>query len=156
MDAEKGEEKLPLKERITNFSEIYLAHHEISEKCKNHVFKIGSFYLCVGCTSVFIGIIIANIIIFSLFEFFKNNPLVLALITSFGVLIALIQLLIKPKNKWVKAFMRFSLGAGLGALLSLIVFIPNFYLKFGIAILIGIGTVLYNIVRRNSPENGCN
>ncbi len=52
--------------------------------------------------------------------------------------------------------MRFSLGAGLGALLSLIVFIPNFYLKFGIAILLGIGTVLYNIVRRNSPENGCN
>jgi hypothetical protein len=69
------------------------------EECKNHVFKIGSFYLCVGCTSVFIGIIIANIFVFSLFEFFKNNPLVLALITSFGVLIALLQLLIKPKNK---------------------------------------------------------
>jgi len=155
MDTEKREEKLTIKERMENFSKLYLAHHEINEKCKNHVFKIGQFYLCVGCTSVFIGIIIANIMIFSFFDFFINNPIVLALITSFGVLITLLQLLIKPRNKWMKALMRFSLGVGFSALLSLIVFIPNVFLKLGIVILLGIGTVLYNIVRRNSPENGC-
>ncbi len=154
MDADE-DEKLTTKERIKNFSELYLAHHEISEECKNHVFKIGPFYLCVGCTSVFIGTIIASIMIISFYDFFINNPIILALITSFGVLIALLQLLIKPRNKWVKALMRFTLGAGFGALLSLIVFIPNVYLKLGIIILLGIGTGLFNVVRRNSPKSEC-
>ncbi|MHA1346950.1 MAG: hypothetical protein ACTSVO_07610 [Candidatus Heimdallarchaeaceae archaeon] len=155
MDTVKKEEKLSVKERIKNFSELYLAHHEISEKCENHVFKIGPFYLCVGCTSVFVGIVSFSIFLFIFYSTFKTYPLVLALITSFGVSLALLQLVIKPKNKWVKALMRFLLGVGIGALLAIVVIIPNIYLKFGFFILLGIGTVLYNIVRRNSPENSC-
>jgi uncharacterized membrane protein (DUF485 family) len=156
MDAEKGEEKLPIKERLKNFSDLYLAHHEISEECKNHVFKIGPFYLCVGCTSVFLGIIFFSIFLFSFLDTFRAYPLILALVTSFGVSIALLQLVIKPRNKWNKALMRFTLGVGMGALLAIIIFIPNWYLKYGLFILLGIGTVLYNVVRRNSSENYCN
>ena len=155
MVAEKGEGKLPIKERIKNFSELYLAHHEISEECKNHIFKIGPFYLCVGCTSVIIGLLIEGIILFSFLNFFTTRPIVLALITSFGVSLALLQLLLKPKNKLIKTFMRFSLGFGVGALLALMVMIPNWYWKIGLFILFLLGTILYNRVRRDYANNQC-
>jgi FtsH-binding integral membrane protein len=155
MTAEKGEGKLPIKERLKNFSELYLAHHEISEECKNHVFKIGPFYLCVGCTSVIIGLLIEGIILFSFLDFFTTYPIVLALITSFGVFIALLQLLLKPKNKMIKTFMRFSLGLGMGALLAIMVMIPNWYWKIGLFTLLIFGTILYNKVKRNYPTDSC-
>ena len=154
MKADEKEE-LSIKERIKNFSELYLAHHEICEECKNHVFKIGPLYLCVGCTSVFLGIVIFGIILFSFFDIFRGFPLIVALITSFGVFMALIQLFIKPTNKLLKALMRFSLGLGMGAFLALLVFIPNWYLKFGLFVLLGIGTILYNIVRSYSHMDDC-
>ncbi len=155
MTAEKGEGKLPIKERMKNFSELYLAHHEISEECKNHVFKIGPFYLCVGCTSVIIGIIIEGIILFIFLGFFTTYPIVLALITSFGVFLALLQLIVKPKNKLIKTLMRFSLGFGMGALFALMVMIPNWYLKIGLFILVLLGTILYNRVRRDYANDSC-
>ena len=148
-------EELSIKERIKNFSELYLAHHEISEECKNHVFKIGPFYLCVGCTSVFIGVVIFGIIQFSFLDFFRGFPLIIALISSYGVFMALMQLLIKPTNKLLKALMRFSLGLGMGAFFALLVFIPNWYLKFGLFIFLGIGTILYNIVRSYTHMSDC-
>ncbi len=151
-----GEKKeLSIKERIKNFSELYLAHHEICEECKNHVFKMGPLYLCVGCTSVFLGIVIFGIILFSFFDVFSGSPLIIALISSYGVFMALMQLFIKPKNKLLKALMRFSLGLGMGAFFALLVFIPNWYLKFGLLILLGIGTLLYNIVRNYSHMDDC-
>ncbi|MBY9001761.1 MAG: hypothetical protein KGD64_12660 [Candidatus Heimdallarchaeota archaeon] len=155
MNDEKEEEKLSLNVRIKNFSELYLAHHEISEDCKNHFFKIGPFYLCVGCTSVIAGIIIEGIILFSFLDFFNTNPIALALITSYGVSLALLQLLLKPKNKLIKIFMRFSLGFGMGTLLAIVVMIPNWYWKIGLFILLVLGTFLYNKVRRDFASDPC-
>ncbi|MHA1551541.1 MAG: hypothetical protein ACTSQC_06325 [Candidatus Heimdallarchaeaceae archaeon] len=141
-------EELTIKEKIKIFSKLYLAHHEICEECKNHVFKIGPLYLCVGCT-------IFGIILFSFLDVFKGFPLVVALITSYGVFMALMQLFLKPTNKLLKTLMRFSLGLGMGSFFALLVFIPNWYLKFGLFILLGIGTILYNIVRSYSHMDDC-
>ena len=155
MNSPNEEEKLPLRDRIKNFSELYLSHHEINEKCKHHVFKIGPLYLCVGCTSVLLGFITFLISFFVWLEFFLPNPLALALTASFGVLMSLIQLWFKPKLKWVKSLMRLSLGVGLSAFVGLIVLIPNIFLKLGLFLLLVIGTILYNIVRRSLNEDNC-
>ena len=156
-DRMKSDEKeeLTIKEKIKIFSKLYLAHHEICEECKNHVFKIGPLYLCVGCTSVIFGVVIFGIILFSFLDVFRGFPLVIALITSYGVFMALMQLFTKPTSKLLKVLMRFSLGLGMGAFFALLVFIPNWYLKFGLFILLGIGTILYNIVRSYSHMDDC-
>lgn len=155
MNSEKEESKLTISERITNFSELYLAHHPICDECRNHVFKIGPLFLCVGCTCVISGFLIFGIFLFSFLDFFYGFPLSVALITSYGVLMSLIQLFTKPKNKWLKVLMRFSLGLGMGAFLALIVFLTNWFLKFGLLFLLIIGTFLYNIVRSYSHLDDC-
>ncbi len=155
MSSEKEETKKSLSERTTHFSEIYLAHHPISAECRNHVFKIGPLYLCVGCTSVITGFIVMTIIQFSYLEPFRLYPLIPAIITSAGVFMALLQLFTKPKKKLLKVIMRFSLGLGMGTFILLIVLVPNWYLKMCLLILYAIGTVLYNSVRSYSHMDDC-
>jgi hypothetical protein len=143
------------KEKIKNFSALYLAHHPLCIKFRNHVFKIGSLYLCVGCFSVLTGFLVFTIL-FSVFQdFFQTNPIILAFISLSGVILSLIQLLLKPNFKWTKASFRFLLGAALGAYNGLIILLPKIWLGFILFLLFFPGVYLYNILRGSSPFIEC-
>ena len=143
-------------QRLKLFSMQYLAHHPLCIKFKNHVFVVGSLFLCVGCTSVLLGFISFTILFFVLQDIFLLRPLVVALVTTAGVIIALIQLILKPNNKWIKAFFRLSLGIGLGSFTGLIVLTPHWGLKIGLFFFLFPGVYLYNKLRGPSPYEECN
>lgn len=150
--------------RLKRFSMEYLAHHPVCGKFDNHVFRLGSLILCVGCTSVIIGFIVQTVVFFSLIGVYKTYPLIAGLTAVYGVLLALIQVFLKPKNKWVKTFFRFSLGIGLSGYTSIIILTSGLsYLIGHYTILVQIvlfllllpGVFLYNILRGDSPYLEC-
>ncbi len=155
--------KKSFSERMRIFSIRYLAHHPSCIKFDNHIFKIGQLFLCVGCTSVFIGFISYTIVFFSLLNYFKQFPYIIGAIAAFGVGIALIQVLLKPKLKLIKASFRFFLGIGLGAYISLIVQVSSIsqlgnyamLVQIGLFLLLLPGIYLYNILRGDSPYLEC-
>ncbi|MCE7738645.1 MAG: hypothetical protein KAU62_15870 [Candidatus Heimdallarchaeota archaeon] len=150
--------------RVRTFSMQYLAHHPACDKFNNHIFRIGSLFLCVGCTSVFLAFISYTIVFFSMLSFFTSFPYANGIFAAFGVAMALTQVFLKPNNKWIKALMRFSLGIGLGAYTALIVQVSNLSSQIGyFTILIQIalflllipGVFLYNVLRGDSPYLEC-
>ena len=100
-------------QKLRHFSMQYLAHHPLCYKFSNHVFKIGSLYLCVGCFSVIFGFIVSSVIFFVFKNFFQTIPIGLALTALIGVSLSIIQLLLKPKLKLLKFLFRFPLGISL-------------------------------------------
>jgi hypothetical protein len=143
------------KQKIENFSALFLAHHPLCLKFRNHVFKIGSLYLCVGCFSVLTGFLVFTIL-FSVFQnYFKSHPTVLAIIAIIGVSLSLLQLLLKPNNKWIKATFRFLLGSSLGAYNGFIIMIPKLWLGFVLFIFLFPGVYLYSILRGTSSFKEC-
>ncbi len=142
-------------QRLKLFSMQYLAHHPLCIKFKNHVFVIGPLSLCVGCTSVLLGFISFTILFFVMQNIFLIRPLILASVAASGVFIALIQVLLRPSNKWIKALFRLVLGIGLGSFTGLIVLVPNWGLKIGLFFFLFPGVYLYNILRGLSPYLEC-
>ena len=104
---------------------------------------------------MFLGFISFTILFFVLQDNFIARPLSLALVALNGVILALIQLLLRPNKKWIKASLRFSLGIGLGAFTGLIVLTPHWGLKIGLFLLLFPGVYLYNILRGISPYMEC-
>ncbi len=142
----------------------YLAHHPVCHKFENHIFRLGSLLLCVGCTSVISGFIIHTIIFFSLLDTFKAYPIISGLLAAFGTGMALIQVFLKPKRRWLKSFFRFCLGIGLGAYVSIIVLTADLFYVIGdytilvqlaLFVLLIPGVYLYNILRGDSPYLEC-
>lgn len=154
MNEEKGVEG-NRKNRIKNFSALYLAHHPLCVKFRNHVFKIGSLYLCVGCFSIIIGFMFFSIFFFVFKSFFQSLPIVLALIALSGVSLSLLQLVLKPNFKWSKAIFRFLLGSALGSFVGIIILTPKIWLGFILFLLLFPGAYLYNILRGTSPYEEC-
>ena len=154
-DIKTKKKKLNLTSKIKFFSMQYLAHHPVCNKFENHVFKIGSLFLCVGCTSVLTAFIIYTILFFSIPSTFQSFPLINALVALAGVSMSVIQVLLKTKNKWVKAIFRFCLGAALGAYTGIIVLIDNIGLKIGLFAFLFPGVYLYNILRGQSSYLEC-
>ena len=142
-------------QRMKLISMQYLAHHPLCNKFKNHVFVIGSLFLCVGCTSLLLGFISFTILFFILQDIFLARPLILASVATAGVFIALVQVLLRPSNKWIKALFRIALGIGLGSFTGLIVLVPNWGLKIGLFLFLLPGVYLYNILRGLSPYIEC-
>jgi len=151
----KESDSTTVSQRMKHFSMQYLAHHPLCIKFKNHVFIIGPLFLCVGCTSVLLGFISFTILFFILQENFLARPLTIALVATCGVIIALVQLLVKPNNKWIKALFRLSLGIGLGSFTGLIVLAPHWGLKIGLFLFLFPSVYLYNVLRGPSPYEGC-
>lgn len=150
--------------RVRIFSMLYLAHHPACDKFNNHIFRIGSLFLCIGCTSVFLAFISYTIVFFSMLPFFTSFPYVNGIFAAFGVGMALTQVFLKPNNKLIKVLLRFSLGLGLGAYTALIVQVSNLSSQIGnFTILIQIslflllipGVFLYNVLRGDSPYLEC-
>ena len=142
----------------------YLAHHPVCKKFDNHVFRIGQLFLCVGCTSVFLAFISYTVVFFSLISFFNLYPYVNGGFAAFGVSMALLQVFIKPKNKWLKAIFRFWLGIGLGAYTAIIVQVSQLdsvlgfytiFIQIALFLLLIPGVLLYNILRGDSPYMEC-
>ena len=142
----------------------YLAHHPSCYKFDNHVYRLGSLILCVGCTNVILGFLIYTILFFSFFDFFRTTPLISGITAALGVSIALFQVFLTPTNKWLKSMFRFYLGIGLGGYTSLIVLmaglrdvIGDYFILIQIVffLLLIPGIYLYNILRGDSPYIEC-
>jgi hypothetical protein len=144
-----------LNQKIKHISMQYLAHHPLCFKFNNHVFKIGSFYLCVGCFSVLLGFIISSILFFIFKSFFEDLPIILASVGLFGVCMSLVQLLLKPENKILKFLFRLSLGIALGAYTGILILVPKIWLSILLFLLLFPGVYLYNILRGPSPYREC-
>ena len=156
-------QKKNFSERLQLFSIKYLAHHPSCKKFDNHIFRIGKLFLCVGCTSVFLGFISYTVIFFSLLSSFRRFPYITGTIAAFGVGMALMQVFLKPKFKLFKAFFRFCLGVGLGAYIALIVQVSTISQLGGYSMLVQValflllipGVYLYNVLRGDSPYLEC-
>ncbi|MFW9852419.1 MAG: hypothetical protein ACFFDS_05730 [Candidatus Thorarchaeota archaeon] len=142
-------------QKMRHFSMQYLAHHPLCFKFNNHVFRIGSLYLCVGCFSVLLGFIISSIIFFVFRSFFETFPIILASIGLFGVCISLLQLLLKPEVKLLKFLFRLVLGIALGAYTGILILVPKIWLSILLFLLLIPGVYLSNILRGPSPYKEC-
>lgn len=128
-----------------------LAHHPTCSVYKNHYYKIGNIYLCVGCTSLYASIIVSLILFASFMNFFRTYPYYLAFTFVIGIMGPFIHFAIRPKNKWLKTLFRVSAGIALGAYIGLIVLIgfKNWWLQIIMFFFIGAGFVLYGLMRGN-------
>jgi len=77
---------------------------------------------------------------------------------------ALIQVFLKPKKKWLKSFFRFCLGIGLGAYTNIIVLAADLFdvigyytilVQIALFVLLVPGVYLYNVIRGASPYLEC-
>lgn len=148
----KENERETFSSKITSFSELYLSHHPICDCYKNHYFKIGPVYLCVGCTSFFSGSTIFLLLYFLLPTIFQDKPLVIIIPGFIGIILALIQLWWRPEKKIIKILLRFMLGWAMGAFFGLIILIPSWGWKFGLFAFLFPTTLLYNFLRWKSPQ----
>ncbi len=164
MQSGSSKKKKSFSYRVRIFSMQYLVHHPSCDKFDNHVFRIGSLFLCVGCTSVFLAFISYSVVFFSMLPFFTSFPYANGIFAAFGVAMALIQVFLKPNNKLIKILFRSSLGIGLGAYTALIVQVSNlssqigsftFLIQIALFLLLIPGVFLYNVLRGDSPYLEC-
>jgi len=132
-----------------------IAHHPTCSRYKNHLFKIGKIYLCVGCTSVYSTLSIFLILFFIYKAFFLQHFIILPLLFLYGTTTAVLQSLTKPKNKWVKALLRSNLGLGLGAYLAIIFLTPSWWIMVLLIFLAGVGVYVYNLTRKGANMALC-
>ena len=121
-------------------------HHPTCSRYKSHYIKIGKIKLCLGCTNMYAGIALFLILYFSI-PSIKANPIVLPLVFLYGCTVAIIHGIIHPEKKWIRSFMRFSLGFGLGAYISIIIIGPRWWLRAIFSIILIGGVSLYRFVR---------
>lgn len=134
----------------------FLAHHPVCSQYKKHYFKIGSMYFCIGCTMIY-SAILTYLLLFLIFpEVFRYNVNVIASIPFAGFGLSIIHILLKIKNKWLKAISRFSAGFGIGAYGALIIatfFLPEkWWLGFILIALLLLGNQSYGLGRGSNAN----
>ena len=133
-------------------------HHPACSRYENHYFKIGSFIFCIGCTSIYSAILLYLILFFSVPSVFRYNIYVISILPFAGFGLAVIHLFLHFKNKWIKAFFRFTAGFGIGAYGAIIIAVFKYYwwLSLILAALLIAGNQLYGMSRgRNRNRNEC-
>ena len=141
--------------KMKSFSQKYLAHHPLCEEYSNHVFRIGSLYLCVGCTSVILAFIVYTILFFAVPRLFQGYPLINGIIAAIGVGMSLLQFVFRPSNKMIKIIFRFSLGLAVSSYLGIIFLVQNWGIKLGLFSMLFVGVILYNTLRREYAFEEC-
>ncbi|MHA1435087.1 MAG: hypothetical protein ACTSO7_14695 [Candidatus Heimdallarchaeota archaeon] len=132
------------------------AHHPTCSRYNEHYFSLGKFNICVGCTSIYLGLILYTILFFTVPTVFRERPYVIASLPFAGYGLAIIHLFVKFKNKWIKAFFRFTAGFGIGAYLGIIIIVPSWWVRIVLAVLLLGGNTLYGMSRgKNSNMRKC-
>ncbi len=155
MNEELGNRGLSEENKLKDFSSLYLAHHPLCNSYKNHIFKIGSLYLCVGCTSLIAGFIVYTTLYFTFPRIFQGYPLTNGLISAFGVGLALLQLMIHPSRKIIKIIFRFSLGLAVAAYIGIVFLVENWGIKVGLFVLLFACVITYNSLRKEIDIEEC-
>ena len=131
-------------------------HHPACSNYKNHYFMIGGIPFCVGCTSIYSALIIYTILFFTVPAIFRFNPYVISILPFAGFGLAILHIFLKLKNKWIKAFFRFTAGFGIGAYCAIIIIVPKWWIRVVLTILLLAGNQLYGISRgRNANARKC-
>ncbi len=144
-----------------NFSEIGklkpFAHHPDCEFYDNHLIKVFSFTLCLGCFSMTVGIFSSAIISYLIFGLITFSYLFYIM-----PIIFLVPTFIQPhyQKKLFKIFSRTCLGFGIGFyFIPLIFLIANdalhLFIKFQFVLVFVIITKLALIYRNNKTPNPC-
>ncbi len=155
MNEELRNRELSEKTKLKDFSSLYLAHHPLCNPYKNHVFKIGSLYLCVGCTSIIAGFVVYTVFFFTFPRVFQGYPLVNGLISAYGVGLALLQLMIHPSKKLSKVIFRFSLGLAVAAYMGIVFLVEKWGIKIGLFVLLFACVIIYNSLRKEINIEEC-
>lgn len=124
-----------------------LAHHPTCSQYKNHYYKIGKLKLCVGCTSLYSSILLSLIIYLTIPSVFRTMPIILAILFLYGCFSALIHFVVRPLTKIMKTISRSSAGIGLGAYLTLIIYLRLWWLQIILLLFIFAGFTLYGVIR---------
>ncbi|MHA1442606.1 MAG: hypothetical protein ACTSPK_12210 [Candidatus Heimdallarchaeota archaeon] len=132
------------------------AHHPTCSRYSEHYFSLGKFNICVGCTSIYLSLILYTILFFTVPAVFRYRPYVIASLPFAGFGLAIIHLFLKFKNKWIKGFFRFTAGFGIGAYLAIIIVVPSWWVRIVLAVLLLGGNQFYGISRgKNSNMRKC-
>lgn len=125
----------------------YLAHHPTCSRYRNHYFKIGSLSLCVGCTSMYSGIILYFFLFFVAPFLFQKNLYLVTILPFYGFSMAILHYVINAERKIIKTYLRFSAGIGIGAYFGLIILVPKWWVRLILFGLFAGGYSLYGIMR---------
>ncbi|MBD3192656.1 MAG: hypothetical protein GF308_18590 [Candidatus Heimdallarchaeota archaeon] len=125
----------------------FLAHHPICSRYRNHYFKIGPICLCVGCTSMYTGILLYFFLFFLAPSVFQENLYLITILPFFGFSMAILHYLIKSEKKIIKSYLRFSAGVSIGAYFGLIILTPKWWVRLVLFGLFAAGYSLYGIMR---------
>ncbi|MEA2069838.1 MAG: hypothetical protein U9O98_00955 [Asgard group archaeon] len=139
-------------ELIKLYSIKYFAHHPICSQYKNHYFKIGPLYLCVGCTSMYLGIFSYILSFFLVPTIFRESVWILSTTPFIGFTIAILHSLLKVKIKWFKAISRFLSGLSIGAFIGIIIAVPNWFIRFILGVFLILGHQLYGKIRGSNAN----
>jgi len=138
----------------------FLAHHPTCSEYKNHYFSFGPIHVCIGCFSIYSAILSYLILFLTIPNVFRYNPWVMSILPFAGFGLAIFHLIFKIKNKWIKAFFRFTAGFGIAAYgaLAIATFTETNQWWWGIILLVLLfaGNQLYGMSRgRAANRNKC-
>ena len=136
-----------------------ISHHPLCDNFSEHVYHINGKKVCRGCVMQYSGMIVAFVLIIignlpslHLWKFLNEFQvgLVLYLMISPTILTAFII-----KNRKIKDFARFTLGASFTIAIAQFLFTPNLIIKFWIAINFIPGYLYLNKRRAVKNEEIC-
>ncbi len=125
------------------FPQIF-SHHPDCDLYDHHVFRIGRWRFCVGCSGLYSAFVLTMLTDFFVYRFTLDER---AIIGFLMFVPALVQLKWKSRTKWIKFLMRASLGVTAYLLLSLTVLLPVWWQKLGMGLLYGITVSGYSRVQ---------
>lgn len=129
----------------------FLTHHPSCSEYKNHYFSFGPLNLCIGCFSIYSAILSYLILFLTIPSVFRFNPYVMSILPFAGFGLAIIHLIFKIKNKWIKAFFRFAAGFGIAAYgaLAIATFteLKQWWLGIILLVILLAGNQLYGVSR---------
>ena len=127
------------------------AHHPNCSQYSSHVITLGSWRLCLGCTSMYLAFIVMFPVDFLLLPFFVQ-PVIRLILGLVLFIPALLQLEFGTSSKPLKSSLRFLLGVSLWFLLTAIYYFDVVPLQILFFFLFLTGVILYTRLRPDLIE----